>query len=773
MLALGCRGAPDLPPAPAARIAVLESGIYAITAEDLAAADLGWGAVDPGALHLSARGVPQPAWVDRGDGGLRLLFFGAAPSSRYARERAYLLTRNGAGRAAPGTGTNETGPGTSASKAIGIGAVADPGGPEGRGIAQFGLDARSASDNPGDPSAPEVDRYTAVARAEQNARYEPQRADGDNWLWRALPAPATETISVAVSDPAPGPAALVVALWGGTEGPAAPDHRVRLAVNGRAVGEGAWDGRVGRVVTATVPAGVLRDGENAVTLEVPAREDVVVDIPVLDWIALRYPRFAVASADRLDVEGTGERLRMRGFSGPPIALDVTDPVRPVRVATVDGEAVLPTLPGRRYIVVGPDAIRAPARVDRAAGAPDLRAAGQGADWVAIGPADLIEPLEPLVAWHRDHGRPALAVPVEAVYDQFNLGDAEPEAIRTFLRHAARAWRPAPAHVLLVGDATYDPLGHVTPPGRNRLPALLVPTVFGGETASDVMLADLEGDARPELAIGRVPARSADQVRVFVDKTLDYLAQTEAAARPEGLAASRATDRVSATGGSAAGEHADGAPADVEQAVAGDARPPDSLAWRRTVLAVADHQEASFRADARGFVDRLARPYAGTVLTAAPGTREAASDIRARVEAGAGLVAYFGHGSLDQWGKDRIFTTDDVPALANRDRLPVVVNLTCLAGLFTHPEGDSLAEAMLFHPGGGAVAVLAPTSLTLAVDQRALGAALATAWSDGRHATLGAAALEAWRAVPVDGAGGRDVVRTFLLFGDPALAIGGR
>ncbi len=69
-----------------------------------------------------------------------------------------------------------------------------------------------------------------------------------------------------------------------------------------------------------------------------------------------------------------------------------------------------------------------------------------------------------------------------------------------------------------------------------------------------------------------------------------------------------------------------------------------------------------------------------------------------------------------------------------------------------------------------MAALAPTSLTLAGDQRALAHALAQGLTDGRHARLGDAVLDAWRAVPTDAPGGRDVMQTFLLLGDPALQL---
>ena len=69
-----------------------------------------------------------------------------------------------------------------------------------------------------------------------------------------------------------------------------------------------------------------------------------------------------------------------------------------------------------------------------------------------------------------------------------------------------------------------------------------------------------------------------------------------------------------------------------------------------------------------------------------------------------------------------------------------------------------------------VAVLAPTSLTLATDQSFLSSALVKAILADPKATLGQTFLRAQRQVPADEPGTRDVMKTFLLFGDPALRL---
>jgi hypothetical protein len=145
-------------------------------------------------------------------------------------------------------------------------------------------------------------------------------------------------------------------------------------------------------------------------------------------------------------------------------------------------------------------------------------------------------------------------------------------------------------------------------------------------------------------------------------------------------------------------------------------------------------------------------------------------VRDEMAKGHMLVAYFGHGSLNMWGKDKLFTADDAASLTESDDLPIVLNLTCLTGLYTHPKVESLAEALLFQPGAGAVAVLAPSSLTLAADQTFLTRPFVQALLESPHAALGDVHLAARRQVDAAQEGPRDVMLTFMLYGDPALRV---
>ncbi|MBN2475542.1 MAG: lamin tail domain-containing protein [Pirellulales bacterium] len=88
--------------------------------------------------------------------------------------------------------------------------------------------------------------------------------------------------------------------------------------------------------------------------------------------------------------------------------------------------------------------------------------------------------------------------------------------------------------------------------------------------------------------------------------------------------------------------------------------------------------------------------------------QARGDVSAAINAGVGLVQHRDHGSETGWG-DPPFRNADVNDLSNGVKTPVVLSINCSTGTFDYYGGDSFAEALLKHPNGGAVGVLAATN----------------------------------------------------------------
>ena len=312
-------------------------------------------------------------------------------------------------------------------------------------------------------------------------------------------------------------------------------------------------------------------------------------------------------------------------------------------------------------------------------------------------------------------------PLEGIVDQYTYCFPEPEAIKRFLVEATQNWDIDPKFLLLLGDASFDPRDNLGLVETNILPTYFVHTQYGGQTASDMPFGDLDDDGSPDIALGRIPASSAEDVSIFVRKTLAYE-------------------------NNRAGQ-------------AGEFR----------LLAVADGQDAGFQYDAQRFADSFSLDTEKLVFAPEAGTSDVNEAIQEYFSDGYSVVAYFGHGSVVMWGKDQLFTVEDAENLTNM-QYPVMINMTCLTGFFIHPKTESLTETLLFNPTGGAVAILAPTSLTLPGDQSFLSSPLGEAFAAGDLGRLGDIFLFSQSQMNTEVRGVQDVMVTFLRFGDPGLVI---
>jgi hypothetical protein len=340
------------------------------------------------------------------------------------------------------------------------------------------------------------------------------------------------------------------------------------------------------------------------------------------------------------------------------------------------------------------------------------AAGQGADLVVIGHRSLLPAIEPLRALRQGQDLKVAVADLEDVYDEFSFGAKDPQAIRAFITQAKGAWVRPPRYLLLVGDASYDPRNYLGYGNLDLVPTRLFDTAHM-ETASDDWFADLDDDGIADIPVGRLPVKTPEEAATVVGKIVAY----------EGSAA----------------------------------------VGRVLLVADANDTENDFEAFSGGV-----RAFVPAALTAAEVYRGQLGDAAAKTELtdqlalGQAVVNYIGHGSMEVW-HGNLLTTDQARTLSNQ-QLPVWLPMTCLNGYFQAPYADSLAEALLEAPSGGAVAVWASSGLTESRAQIPIDEALVRFLlpSEGTAMTLGDATRAAKAATP-----DMDVRRTWILFGDPS------
>jgi hypothetical protein len=497
------------------------------------------------------------------------------------------------------------------------------------------------------------------------------------------------------------------------------DHQVQVQLNGSYVGTINFSGATHVSNTLPVSAALLREGANAVTLTATGGDS---DISLVDALRMTYPHSYRADNDSLSFSVGNRSASISGFSSAAIrVIDVTNP------GTVQELAPKITQSNGSYgftIQAGSVVQNLIAFVDNLARQPASMVKNQPSTWNAsTNAADMLivtygdfrSSADSLATARRNQGLKVSVVDVEDIYDEFSYGAHGPQAVKDFLSLANSHWATAPRYALLFGDSNWDPRNYLGQGFSDYVPTKLVDTAEF-ETASDDWLADFNGDGIPEIAMGRLPARTTTDANTMVSKILNY-------------------DQ----------ERASGAPL-------------------RGALLVSDN----------GFEDQTAQveSYLSPITTVQTLNRSAIgnddtmrTEIVDAIDQGPTIVNYFGHGSVGVWTGAGLLNQDNAATLNNGNRVSLFVMMTCLNGYSHDAFIDSLAETLLRDPQGGAFAVWASSGATEPVGQAQMNTQLYQSLLGNQPMTLGDAVRQAKMATT-----DFDVRRTWILLGDPTMRL---
>lgn len=670
-----------VPGQPAAKVSVKNEGLYRVTQPELAAAGFNTN-VDPRTLRLFVDGQEQPINViGKGafDASSAIEFYGIGIDSAATDEHVYWLTS-----------------GSQAGQRI----QAIP------STAKFAGGAQS---------------FLATAELKQRTLYFSALRNGDkeNFFGAVIARdPVDQAVTLHHLDTADAPGAMLeVALQGVT----LQGHRVEAQINGTHAGELLFNGQDGGVVRIPISQTLLREGANIVRLVSLGGPS---DVSLVDYLRITYWHTFEADNNQLRFNASPRQLvSVDGFSNAAIrVLDVTNPNAPQEILGAirpgkSGYSVTFSVRGsgvRTLVAMTDDTAKHAANIalDQQS---SWRQPANEASLVIFTRREFMMALDPLKSLRESQGYKVALVDIDDVYDEFSYGNKTPQAIEDFLAYARSNWNLAPRFVILAGDASFDPKDYLGFGDNDLVPTKLVDTQFI-QTASDDWLADFDGDGLAEMAVGRLPIRSAQQAAVVVAK----LARYDRLSRPEGvlLVADESLDGV-----------------DFETA---------STELRSVIPADQPIEQIN-----RGSLDPVT----------------AKSRLLDAINRGQKVINYDGHGNMEAW-RAGLLTTEDVSGLSNQDSLSLFLMMTCLNGYFQDAQYDSLAESLLRAEKGGAVAVWASSGMSSPGDQGVMDIEMFKRLFDTKNSwTLGEAALRA-KAQGLN----KDARLTWILFGDPTTRI---
>jgi hypothetical protein len=279
-----------------------------------------------------------------------------------------------------------------------------------------------------------------------------------------------------------------------------------------------------------------------------------------------------------------------------------------------------------------------------------------------------------------------AVDIDAVYDNFSGGRKDPVAIRNYLKFLYDSFtdggEPVLKYVLLIGNGTYD-TKDILSRGNDFLPLYMNRYYYQSEAVEDddyYVRLDYGYDNYPDIAIGRLSVLNEREANSWADRIARY-------------------------GGNI-----------------------DLGSWRNEVILVADDEFGSsfsdefyFMIDAEAmcaddgqfprFID-FKKVYLHDypkVGISKPAARRALLDSWSD---GALIVNYAGHGSAYQMADEYVMEDSDIYTLTNENERPLMLSFSCTTGDLASPYRRSLSQIMCTYDGGGAIATMSSTGMSL-------------------------------------------------------------
>jgi hypothetical protein len=340
----------------------------------------------------------------------------------------------------------------------------------------------------------------------------------------------------------------------------------------------------------------------------------------------------------------------------------------------------------------------------------------GVTYLVVSHPSFLDQARRLASLKETEGQQVAVVDVERVYDRFSAGIVEAEAVRAAIAFF-RQRSPRLRYVLLVGDDTFDTRDDLGTGAVAYVPSLLCWDGEFGRVPCENRYADVDGDGRPDVSIGRLPVQTPQEA----DRLVDKIAQQGA------------------------------------------------LRGRTGHLVGVDNQtpeDVSFRAAA----EEALRPVAGgapiTWADVGEDLPTARERVREGLRSGVPFIHYFGHAGPELWADEALLTADDAAALSG-SAPSVLFSWACESQWYQYLYGRTISEELLLAPGGGAVASLGPAGITDPRQQRELYDRVYRYFFK-RGLTLGEAVRraksEALAADPLL----RPVVEGWNLLGDPSI-----
>jgi hypothetical protein len=552
------------------------------------------------------------------------------------------------------------------------------------------LDIQSATS----PSTYQTNAYDALVAFEKNDTN--LIKSGRDWYGESFDIYTTQTFDTKLSNPEPNSSA-----------------KIRIRASARSSTSSSYSVSVNNVNTGSISLLGVPIGDDEADFISVKQQSFTTTAPSGDLsIALTYNKPSSAANGWLDyitvnarqlLTYKGKQLFFRDYKSigagkislfnvqnAPTTLniwDVSNIHHPQRIInSVSGGAASFTLPTdtlRQFIAFEADNAYSVSLVGEIANQ-NLHGLAQADMFIVAHPSMLSQASE-LADIHRTNdGLSVNLVTTDQVYNEFSSGNRDVSAIRNFMRmfYNRTTIDDSPRYLLLFGDGSYDNFSdkkgntnliptYQSQESINRTSSFVSDDFFG-------LLDDNEGEADGllDIGIGRFPVFTTDQADIVLNKIKQYYSQSSL----------------------------------------GD--------WNNQLCFIGDDEDGNIHmSDANTLADyvknnhpiyNIQKIFFDAYLQESTPTGNRYPDVTTainnRVNSGALIVNYTGHGN-EQWlAHEKVLMLDDVRSWRNIQKLSLFVTATCEFSRFDDYNQISTGESILLTPNGGGIGLLSTTRL---------------------------------------------------------------
>jgi hypothetical protein len=372
--------------------------------------------------------------------------------------------------------------------------------------------------------------------------------------------------------------------------------------------------------------------------------------------------------------------------------------------------------------------------------------------------------EELADFHRNHSTMnVLTVEPSVIYNEFSSGAKDIGAIRNFMRMLYKKANGdpkfQPKYLLLFGDASYDPKSRLA----NNTNYIL--TYQSGQSLSPTgsfatddffgLLDDNEGvnaNGSLDIGIGRFPVTTTQQAQGILNKIYRYTAEPGISSE-NGASCSSGNRGIS------------------------------NLAdWRNISCFIGDDEDDNTHTIQANYlanyvwknypeynIDKIFFDAYPQIIT--PGGQrypDVKKAIKNRVEKGALIINYTGHGGEEGWAHESVLEVSDINNWGNYNNMPLFVTATCEFSRYDDPKRTSAGELVLLNPRGGGIGLLTTSRVTYSSTNFVLSKVIYKNIyknTNGNYQSLGDIIR-----ISKNGSGNVSANKNFILLGDPALVL---